>query len=293
MSSENCYPIEGTSNRHSEQKSGPYLDPTWWDTWEKDIEEFKKRVINRDKEKKSFTVVRVSHTEFALFNKFIKGKPKVGPLERKHSDGTEKKEDYHHYYTSLNKADMVCTQIGYDFEKWMNDVQNYRRNYNKYKNECIKNHNIFLKNHVKIPRKELMDIPFDVIYGLVASRWFFRTFKNRIGIIGSSNLVPIIKEKMKNEEYQKYLGTDYFTDYITVPAPMTLTRPDLEKNLCRDLKKAKGDIFLLGMGCGKLRVFHLIKDMKSAIYIDIGHGIDALAGKCDLTRPYFGSWKNF
>ena len=47
MSSENCYPIEGTSNRHGEQKSGPYLDPTWWDTWEEDIEKFIVRKITK------------------------------------------------------------------------------------------------------------------------------------------------------------------------------------------------------------------------------------------------------
>jgi hypothetical protein len=293
MSSENCYPIEGTMNSHGEQKSGAYLDPEWWDSWEHDIKRFKEKVTECIKKEKPLTVLRVSHTEFSLFNKFIDGKPKVGPLANKHSNGNEKKEDFHHYYNSLIQADFITTQIGYDFENWMRDVQNYKRNYQKYRSEAVLNQNMFLRDHVEIPRKELMDFPFDIIYGLVANKWIFKTFKNRIGLIGSSKLIPIIEEKMKDEKYQEYLGVDYFTDYISVEAPMTLTVKGLEKNLRSDLKKSKGDVFLIGMGCGKVRVFHLLKEMKNAVYIDIGHGIDALAGKCDNTRPYFGSWKNF
>jgi hypothetical protein len=29
------------------------------------------------------------------------------------------------------------------------------------------------------------------------------------------------------------------------------------------------------------------------MYIDVGSGIDALAGMIDTRRPYFGNWQNF
>ena len=38
---------------------------------------------------------------------------------------------------------------------------------------------------------------------------------------------------------------------------------------------------------------HELKRIKTATYIDIGVGIDAIAGIINLTRPYFGNWKNF
>ena len=39
---------------------------------------------------------------------------------------------------------------------------------------------------------------------------------------------------------------------------------------------------------------HKLKEIKpNGIFIDIGYGIDALAGIADYNRPYFGSWQNY
>ena len=34
-------------------------------------------------------------------------------------------------------------------------------------------------------------------------------------------------------------------------------------------------------------------EYKKAVYLDIGSGVDALAGIIDKNRPYFKDWKNF
>jgi hypothetical protein len=33
--------------------------------------------------------------------------------------------------------------------------------------------------------------------------------------------------------------------------------------------------------------------MRNVVFLDIGSGIDALAGVIDSQRPYFGSWLNY
>ena len=49
----------------------------------------------------------------------------------------------------------------------------------------------------------------------------------------------------------------------------------------------------MGMGISKLSFFDEIKNFKDCIFYDVGHGVDAIAGYADHTRPYFGSWQNY
>ena len=139
----------------------------------------------------------------------------------------------------------------------------------------------------------MINIPLDIIYGLFANKWFLQTFKNKIGLIGNSRKLNLIKELMKREEYRNYIGNDYFTDYIEIPQRAALNDPNLEKDLEKKIKKSTCDIFLCGMGISKLRVFYKIKEFRKCIFIDVGCGICALAGTVDIRRPYMGSWKNY
>ena len=47
------------------------------------------------------------------------------------------------------------------------------------------------------------------------------------------------------------------------------------------------------MGISKLGMIDKLKDCHNAIFIDIGHGMDCLAGIGNPIRPYFGMWKNY
>jgi hypothetical protein len=47
------------------------------------------------------------------------------------------------------------------------------------------------------------------------------------------------------------------------------------------------------MGSAKLGVMSTLPSYHRAVYLDVGSGIDALAGIIDPWRPYFGDWINF
>ena len=57
-------------------------------------------------------------------------------------------------------------------------------------------------------------------------------------------------------------------------------------------KKLK--IFLVGIGHVKSALLYKLKEYKKGVqFIDIGVGMDAVAGIVNNNRPYFGNWKNY
>ena len=68
---------------------------------------------------------------------------------------------------------------------------------------------------------------------------------------------------------------------------------NLENIIGEKLLKSKAEIFIFGMGIAKLAVAHKFKNYSSAVFIDVGCGISALAGTTSLERPYFGGWTNY
>jgi hypothetical protein len=294
----NIYKIEGTNNLHKEQHRKPYTTTDFWPTFQEDMNIFKNRIINCVKNKISFSLLRIGHSEFSLFNSIIPNKKGVGNLRGRHSNGTEKKEDHKYYYESLIKSDYITTQIGYGFKKWLNDVINYKNQYIKFKNDnkldkLFKNPKLFLNNHKKYRIDQLINIPLDIIYGLCANKWFLKTFKNRIGLIGNIEKLKLIEKLLEYQEYRDYLGIDYFKDYIYIKQRAALNDSELEKYIEEKVKNSTCDIFLCGMGVSKLRIFYKLKEIKNCVYIDVGCGICALAGTVDIRRPYMGSWKNY
>jgi len=136
--------------------------------------------------------------------------------------------------------------------------------------------------------------PAEYGYGLVANKWFFETFKGRIGIIGASEKVNVIKELMTYPEYQEYIGLDSFCDYIHFPQKYAADDIDLVEQFVGDqLKESTADIFLLGIGHAKSGVLHTFKKYKNAVYMDVGAGIDMIAGCINTKRPYAGQWVNY
>ncbi len=138
------------------------------------------------------------------------------------------------------------------------------------------------------------DFASEYIYGLVSNKWLLRSSKKKIGLIGADKKLEIISLLIQKNEYKEYLGVENFHDYINIPqrfACDNLTKT--VKHVEKQLKNSNSEIFLLGVGHVKSGLLNELKNIKPAIYIDIGVGIDALAGIVNLSRPYFGNWKNF
>jgi len=52
-------------------------------------------------------------------------------------------------------------------------------------------------------------------------------------------------------------------------------------------------LFLVSVGHVKSGLLSELKLFRNAVFLDVGVGIDALAGIVNLSRPYFGDWQNF
>jgi hypothetical protein len=142
------------------------------------------------------------------------------------------------------------------------------------------------------PSKSI-DFPAEFAYICVASNWFVQSFNN-IGIIGADEKVNLIKKLSEKSEYRDSLGFDGFTSYISVPQKFSCDDLELQLESLRDqLIDSSADIFLVGIGHLKSGVLGELKNYRDAIYVDVGSGIDALAGIIDTERPYFGGWTNF
>lgn len=141
------------------------------------------------------------------------------------------------------------------------------------------------------------DFPAEFIYGLVANRWLFQNARLhglKVGLIGASEKLKIIHELFSFEPYTEYIGIESFDDYIEIPQQFACDDVfGLIEGLKIKLRNSDCDIFFIGVGHVKSGILSLLTEIKSAIYVDIGSGIDALAGIVDTERPYFGKWKNY
>ncbi len=176
----------------------------------------------------------------------------------------------------------------------------WRINHKEFVNGSKQN-NYFMCEIVKQNRKyfnELFSINFDFpgefVYGLVANKWLLRNFNNQIGIIGAKEKIEIINELMSKEQYREYLGVDKFNDYIVIPQKFACDNiKETREKVKKQLENTSSKIFILGVGHVKSGLTHLLPSYKNAVYIDVGSGIDALAGIIDKERPYFGNWQNY
>ena len=143
-----------------------------------------------------------------------------------------------------------------------------------------------------------IDYPTEFLYGLLSSKWFFKNFPNNISLIGAKEKLNIIKDLMKHDEYKEYLGIDKFQDYIEIPQKFACDNLkkvclSVEEQMRKSDSKNEFKIFLCGMGHVKSGLFHKLKKYGNGLFIDVGGGIDALAGIVDHNRPYMGTWVNY
>jgi len=142
--------------------------------------------------------------------------------------------------------------------------------------------------------KKEMDFPSEFVYGLTSNKWFLSKFKNDIGIIGADRKLEVIQMLMEKDEYKNYLQLDNFSDYITIPQKFAVDKINkIESQLKKKLENSSSKIFLLGVGHVKSALLHQLSGYKKAQFIDIGVGVDALAGIVNNERPYFGNWNNY
>lgn len=131
-------------------------------------------------------------------------------------------------------------------------------------------------------------------YGLVANKWLTRQFAGKIGVLGGAEKIGLLEKLMQHKEYQDYLGLERFEDYITIPQKFACDNLEAtEKMVGEQLKAAKSDIILVGIGHVKSGLTHRLKKYHNAVYLDVGSGIDALAGCIELERPFMGAWTNY
>lgn len=136
--------------------------------------------------------------------------------------------------------------------------------------------------------------PAEYAYGLIANRWLTQEFAGRIGLIGAGEKLQIIKELLRHPVYQQYLGLEKFEDYISIPQKFACDNlTNTLDSLREQLKNATSEIFLVGVGHVKSGVLSELSQLHEAVYLDVGSGVDALAGIIDTKRPYFADWKNY
>ena len=120
---------------------------------------------------------------------------------------------------------------------------------------------------------------------MIANKWLFEVFSGKIGLIGASTKMEIIQNLMEAPQYQEYLGIDEFQDYISLPQRFSCDDLEAtEKMVGEQLEKSTSKIFLMGMGHVKSGLIHRLKKYTDAVFLDVGAGIDAIAGLIDIDR---------
>jgi hypothetical protein len=259
------YKIEGTECICSADIDNPlYNTESTWPTFQEDFKEFKDIIIKSVGNKDPKIFLRMFDGEYF----FLKGQA-VGNVCVRHSSIHPGSLDLSPWYESIEKCDYKCTQL---YEHGKSKLESF---YNVFPNGKI-------------------DFPMEFLYSIVANKWIFKQFPNRIALIGGQSKMEIIEKLMDHQEYRDYLGVEKFVDYIYVPETKACDHvEDLDKFFAETLPTVDADIFLFGIGISKLYLASKFKTYKNAVFLDVGAGISALAGCTSLERPYFGAWTNY
>lgn len=250
--------------------SSDYNNPPWTLRWEfscRDFEaqlkEFKNDIVENVEKQRGFTLLKFGDGDFYFLRSIALGSASPGTraISRPLS-----KQELRAYGKAIHSADkLLCELIPT---------------------------NRFMFSKIFGRRKP--DYPAEFVYGLIADGWFTRTFRGKIGLIGSESKLRLIKKLLRFTEYQAYLGVDDFEDYIPIPDKFAGDNADeLIQSVGNLLREAKSDIFLVGVGHVKAALIPALKRFRNAVFVDVGSGIDALAGIIDTDRPYMARWRNY
>ena len=224
--------------------------------------DFKTKLISDISSKTSKTYFKFGDGDFYFLNKKPKGSAKPG-------------------IRALKKPYFMINHKKFVEGSKQNDV---------YMSLITKTHSDMLQTYFK----KTFDYPSEFVYGLIANKWITKYTTKNIGIIGADVKLEIINSLIQKQEYKEFLGIEKFSDYISIPQRFACDNlRKVNKSVIKQLEKSSSDLFLLGVGHVKSGMLHRLKEHSNAVFLDIGVGVDALAGIVNLTRPYFGGWTNY
>ena len=259
------YNIEGTIDINQNRKDKPYQDINAWPNYKKDFEKFKQYILDNFNSNTPRVLIRVYDGEFL----FLQCK-KLWNVGKRHVSINLTPNFVEQFKNGALKCDKFSSHL---------TILPGGSMHNLYKN-------VF-------PNKKI-DYPMEFFLAIVINKWIFKTFKNKIGLIGGQEKIKVIKKLMEYKEYREYLGIDYFEDYVSVPERFSCDDPkSLDEHLKFELSKCNSKIFLYGIGISKMALAYKFKHYHNAVYIDIGSGMSALAGTTTKKRPYSAGWTNF
>lgn len=150
-------------------------------------------------------------------------------------------------------------------------------------------------SNLEILRKvKKVDFPAEFMYASVANRWLTKTFQGRLGIIGASEKINLIERLLRHNSYRDYLGIKDQVKLVRIPQKFACDNlKDTIKLLTDQIDLAGDRTYLMGVGHVKFGLVEALKNYKGSQFLDVGSGIDALAGVIDVRRPYFADWTNF
>ena len=137
--------------------------------------------------------------------------------------------------------------------------------------------------------------PLTVVYAAVANRDLFQLIRGRsVGVIGPRTKIDILKRLCRSEEYMSYLKLKKIDQFITVSEKGLCDHPEeTAADIVRQMNGHYCDIYLYGMGIAKLVIVPQIRDITRRVFLDIGSGLDAMAGIISRDKPSFGNWTNY
>jgi hypothetical protein len=143
-------------------------------------------------------------------------------------------------------------------------------------------------------RDKKIDFPAELVYGLIANRWLLKIPNIRIGLIGASEKLSLIEHLLEFHEYRDYLGLTQFYNYVHIPQKFACDNlTERLEELKFGIEREHCDLYLVGIGHLKSGVISELGKYSNSIFLDVGSGIDALAGIVDFGRPYMGGWTNY
>tara|TARA_X000000368_G_scaffold398710_1_gene369005 strand:- start:603 stop:1457 length:855 start_codon:yes stop_codon:yes gene_type:complete len=255
----NQYEIEGTEYLMPPEA---YFSEDTYKNFKNGLLDFKSTLSKNLEEEKNVTYCRFGDGDFYFLNKIPRGSAKPGRRALKRP------------YFLINHKKFVQGSTKNDY----------------YLSLMSKSHRENFENYFNKPPDYLIEY----VYGLLSNKWILQSTVKNIGLVGADKKLELINSLMEKQEYREYLGIEKFSDYISIPQRFAADNLSKTKRLVKkQLTKANSNLFLVGIGHVKTGLLHEFKNYNRSVYLDIGVGMDALAGVVNLTRPYFGNWKNY
>ena len=260
MKKSSVFDIEGTTNLHS---AFEYYDQDFDFLFSPTYEKFKQIVNEVILSDKSASILKFGDGDFYFLNGIPEGSAKPGrrALSRDYSE-----IDLPLFRNGWRSIDYLACEI---------PISDRRRFFN-------------------ISPDRAPDFPAEYLYASVANRWFTSNRDFEIAVIGGGQKIDLIEKLQKNSMYRDYLGIT--KDMHTIRIPQKFACDNIEATIestISQVRESKARLFLVGVGHAKSALLPALSKAYPGVFIDIGSGIDALAGVIDVKRPYFGDWRNF